>query len=127
MTMLAGPAPLTAEQVWRPHVPVPEWADDVVVGTVYLLHFTDPVTGQHARFGHAGHYLGWAHLGRLDARLAEHGTPRGAKLLGYAREAGLSWELARTWEGTRKREALLKAQGGHSRKCPMCGIVPQVT
>jgi len=124
MTMLAGPPPLTAEQVWRP---MPEWADDVVVGTIYLLHFTDPATGRHARLGHSGHYLGWTHLGRLDKRLAEHGTRQGSKLIWYAREAGLSWELARTWEGTRKREALLKAQGGHSRKCPMCGIVPQVT
>jgi hypothetical protein len=35
-------------------------------------------------------------------------------------EAGIGFELARTWEGDRYRERALKRQGGASRRCPIC-------
>jgi hypothetical protein len=91
-----------------------------VPGTVYLLHLSRP-------YVHAQHYTGWAGNGTrgLARRLAEHGTRSGSPLLAAARAAGITWELARTWPGTRGRERQLKQQGGASRRCPLCGVQPR--
>ncbi|WP_280254949.1 hypothetical protein [Nocardia wallacei] len=85
-------------------------------GTVYLLHFDRP-------YRHAKHYTGWT--ADLDARLAEHRAGRGARLLAVIGGAGIGWQLARTWDGTRQRERQLKRTGGASRRCPMCGVTPR--
>jgi predicted GIY-YIG superfamily endonuclease len=87
-------------------------------GILYLLHFSEP-------YKHARHYSGIAI--DLDARLAEHEAGRGARLLQVAKAAGITWTLARTWPGDRKRERQLKAQGGASRRCPECGVKPRTT
>ncbi|GAA0720645.1 hypothetical protein Drose_06915 [Dactylosporangium roseum] len=84
-----------------------------VAGIVYLLHFD-------RAFGHARHYTGWTR--DLTARLAEHAAGRGARLLAVVHAAGIGWQLARTWEGTRADERALKRQGGASRRCPLCGV-----
>ncbi|MBP2330617.1 putative GIY-YIG superfamily endonuclease [Kibdelosporangium banguiense] len=86
------------------------------VGTVYLLHFDKP-------YRHARHYVGWAR--RVNARLAQHAAGHGARLLQVVRAAGISWTLARTWQGTRARERQIKSMGGASRRCPLCGIQPR--
>jgi predicted GIY-YIG superfamily endonuclease len=86
------------------------------VGTIYLIHFDRP-------YRHARHYLGWAV--DLDARLSEHAAGRGARLLAVVRDAGIGWQLARTWTGTRTRERQIKTQGGASRCCPLCGVNPR--
>lgn len=80
------------------------------VGVVYLLHFGEP-------FGHARHYTGWT--ADLDQRLDEHSRGQGSALLRAVRAAGGTWELARTWAGTRARERQLK-QHGATRRCPLC-------
>jgi predicted GIY-YIG superfamily endonuclease len=85
-------------------------------GVVYLLHFDRP-------YAHAGHYTGWT--ADLHQRLAEHANGRGARLLAVTRAAGIGWQLARTWPGTRHTERALKRQGGASRRCPLCGIHPR--
>jgi predicted GIY-YIG superfamily endonuclease len=86
-------------------------------GTVYLLHFDRP-------YRHARHYCGWAV--DLTERLAEHQAGRGARLLAVIGNAGISWQLARTWtEATRTRERQIKRQGGLSRSCPVCGVTPR--
>ena len=82
-----------------------------VQGTVYLLHFDRP-------FGHARHYLGWA--SNLEGRLWHHEHGDGANLLKHVKRAGITWTLARTWEGDRHLERRLKNRGGHSRLCPLC-------
>lgn len=82
-------------------------------GTVYLLHFDTP-------YKHAKHYLGWT--SDLDSRLAAHRAGTGARLMAVLHDAGIGWTLARTWQpATRSRERQIKAQGGASRCCPMCG------
>ena len=80
-------------------------------GTVYLLHFDQP-------YKHARHYTGWTD--DLAARLARHAAGDGARLLAVVHAAGITWQLARTWEGPRARERQLKRQGGASRHCPLC-------
>jgi predicted GIY-YIG superfamily endonuclease len=84
-------------------------------GTIYLLHFARP-------YGHARHYLGWTN--NLERRLHQHreGLAGAGRLPQVFHAAGIPFELARTWEGDRNRERALKRQGGHSRKCPLCGV-----
>ena len=86
--------------------------------TVYLLHFSQ-------RYHHAGHYTGSSH--NLTKRLQAHAKGQGARLLAVVHAAGITWTLARTWEGGKRRERQLKRQGGASRRCPLCkglGAVP---
>jgi predicted GIY-YIG superfamily endonuclease len=87
-----------------------------MTGTVYLLHFSQP-------YKHARHYIGWAQ--NVKRRLAEHEAGRGARLLAVVKAAGITWELARMWPGTRARERQIKRQGGAARHCPLCGVRPR--
>jgi predicted GIY-YIG superfamily endonuclease len=87
-----------------------------MTGTIYLVHFDEP-------YRHARHYLGWTPRD-VATRLAEHAAGRGARLLAVVASAGIGWRLARTWAGSRARERQLKRQGGLSRLCPLCGVVP---
>ncbi|WP_067590385.1 hypothetical protein [Nocardia terpenica] len=82
---------------------------------VYLLHFDRP-------YRHAAHYTGTAT--DLDARLADHTSGRGARLMEVVTAAGIGFRLARTWVGGRARERQLKREGGASRHCPECGVTP---
>jgi hypothetical protein len=84
---------------------------------IYLLHFDEP-------FGHARHYTGWVDDARLEDRLAAHLAGQGARLTAVVAAAGIGWQLARVWDGGRRRERQLKNQGGASRRCPMCGVKP---
>ena len=80
-------------------------------GTIYLLHLDKP-------YKHARHYTGWTD--DLAGRLARHAAGDGARLLAVVHAAGITWQLARTWEGPRARERQIKRQGGASRHCPLC-------
>jgi hypothetical protein len=99
-----------------------------VPGTVYLLHLVEPYVPYPGALpcACAQHYTGFAEGGArgLARRLAEHGTAHGSPLLLAARRAGITWELARTWDGTRARERQLKRQGSARRYCPLCGVRP---
>src|SRR3989442_8829197 len=86
--------------------------------TVYLLHFTQ-------RYKHAGHYLGSST--NLTQRLQAHANGQGARLLAVVHAAGITWTLARTWEGGKQCERKLKRQGGASRRCPICKGLGPVT
>jgi hypothetical protein len=99
-----------------------------VPGTVYLLHLVRPYVPYPGAppCACAQHYTGFAEGGPrgLARRLADHGTAHGSPLLLAARQAGITWELARTWDGTRARERQLKRQGSARRYCPLCGVRP---
>ena len=86
-------------------------------GTIYLLHFDQPVSN------HARHYLGWA--SDLAARLEAHRAGRGARLMEVVKERGITWHLARTWEGTRDRERAIKDRAESPRLCPDCSPSPK--
>ena len=83
-------------------------------GFIYLLHF-------HTPYRHACHYTGWAL--DVDRRTAVHmdGLANSSRLVKVALAAGIGFDVARIWEGkTREDEAKMKAQGGASRRCPIC-------
>jgi hypothetical protein len=98
-------------------------------GIIYLLHFDQLYVPypDAAPCACAGHYTGYVRGGprSLKRRLAQHGTLSGARLMLVVREAGITWQLARTWPGTSERERQLKRQGGASRRCPLCGVIPR--
>jgi len=81
------------------------------VGIIYLLHFD-------RRYAHAGHYLGFVE-GDLDHRILLHERGQGANLIRVIREAGINFQLARTWNGDRHRERRFKGRG-FARMCPLC-------
>ncbi len=81
-------------------------------GTVYLLHFSEP-------YRHAAHYIGWT-SGQLEERLRLHQSGQGARLMEVITDAGLTFELARTWSGDRKLERGKKSQGGAGALCTVC-------
>jgi predicted GIY-YIG superfamily endonuclease len=80
-------------------------------GTIYLLHFNRP-------YKHAAHYIGYTR--DLSARLESHANGTGARLVEVITQAGITFQLARTWQGTRKTERSLKNRGGAKRICPLC-------
>ena len=80
-------------------------------GTIYLLHFTAP-------YKHARHYVGYTT--NLQSRLSAHANGQGARLLEVITGAGISFQLARTWQGTRRDERRLKNRKNAPRLCPLC-------
>ncbi len=91
-----------------------------LVGLVYLLHFDRPIGDTSNPRGFASHYTGWTL--DLPARLTDHAAGRGARLMEVVGEAGIGWQLARVWPGTRTRERSLKGSGGAARRCPVCQL-----
>lgn len=86
-------------------------APSAPVGTVYLLHLNKP-------YKHARHYFGWTQ--NLPRRLAQHrrGLP-GARFMEVVHEAGITFEVARTRQGTRALERSKKGSG-KAWMCPLC-------
>lgn len=87
---------------------------------VYLLHF-------HQRFKHARHYTGSTN--NLRRRMGEHrrGKPlRASSLMVAVHNAGITWEVARTWDFPTETEALdfefrlKKRMRKLSQYCPCC-------
>jgi len=86
---------------------------------VYLLHFTE-------NYRHAKHYIGFVDGGEeaLQSRLKQHKTGTGARLLQVIREAGIEFELARTWpDSDRNFERHLKNMKKSSQYCPICQAI----
>jgi predicted GIY-YIG superfamily endonuclease len=85
----------------------------VTPGIVYLLHFDRP-------YHHARHYLGWTNCD-LEQRLEHHVTGHGARLMQVITEAGIGFQVARTWPGAdRHFERRLKKWKGSGKFCPLC-------
>jgi len=85
---------------------------------VYLLHFARPLGDPSNPRGQAQHYLGSAD--DLEARLERHRQGNGAAIMRAALAAGITWEVARTWDGGRDLERKLKRQHNSPRLCPIC-------
>ncbi len=80
---------------------------------VYLIHFKE-------KFGHAQHYIGYT--GNLKKRIYDHkSTCKGAKLLQAVRNAGIDFEVVRTWpDGDRTFERKLHNRKNSHQLCPVC-------
>lgn len=91
---------------------------------VYLLAIMSS-DGQHVRYHHAHHYLGWAE--NIQARLFAHLTGRGARFTQVLIEQGYELRLVRTWPGGRDVERRLKNEHNGPRLCPFCryDLAPQ--
>ncbi len=85
------------------------------IAALYLLHFNPPLK-------HARHYLGFVEDHRkLDDRLTQHRTGRGARITAVAIENGIELMLARVWKnGSRKMERRLKNAANAPKLCPIC-------
>ena len=84
------------------------------MGVIYLLHFSEA-------YRHARHYTGFAASEEgLQERLERHRRGDGARLMEVVAQAGITFEVAATWEGGRTLERKLKRRGGASRHCPLC-------
>jgi hypothetical protein len=78
-----------------------------VQGVIYLLHFDRP-------YRHASHYTGWVHSPTfLQPRPGAHRDGAGARLMQVVAEAGIGFQLARTWEATGIASAPSSAKAGH--------------
>jgi predicted GIY-YIG superfamily endonuclease len=84
------------------------------MAVTYLLHFSRPY-GAGSR---PQHYLGSAE--NLPARVKEHRSGQGARLTAVVIEAGITFEVVRTWEGGRATERKLKKRRCPKRLCPLC-------
>jgi hypothetical protein len=81
------------------------------MGQVYPLHFDTP-------YKHARHYIGFSD--DLDKRLLRQPRGNGARLMVVVHKAGITWRLARTWDGDRHLERFLHNQKNSPRLCPIC-------
>jgi len=87
-------------------------------GMVYLLHF-------ERRYHHAGHYLGYTEPGNLVDRLQQHARGTGSRLCRAVAGAGIAWQLAGVWKGTRTDERRMKRNGAVGRFCSLCREKPR--
>jgi len=81
------------------------------MATIYLIHLDKPLA-------HARHYVGLTD--DPDARLERHAAGCGARMLAVCVERGITWRLARTWQGDRKLERQLKRRKESPALCPIC-------
>jgi predicted GIY-YIG superfamily endonuclease len=92
-----------------------EWLpghDRLIIGTVYLLHFSRP-------YQHASHYVGFTT--DLARRLRQHRKGSTSPLVRCAVAEGIEIFLARTWKEVTVRFEKWLHSGGHKRLiCPIC-------
>lgn len=89
-------------------------------GTLYLLHFSQPLGDVSRPRMSAQHYLGWCARDELERRLAEHRAGCGAKITRAAVNRGI--RLLHVWQhpGTPADERTRKQRGHFSTLCPVC-------
>jgi hypothetical protein len=85
-----------------------------MMGYCYLLHLDQPLNPTRP----ARHYLGYTR--HPPSRMAAHLEGRGARFMQVARERGIGFVIARTWQGDRSFEKRLKRRKEGPRLCPLC-------
>ena len=86
-------------------------------GTVYLLHFLEPIGNPTNPRAMAQHYIGIDLSGR---RISEQTAGNGAAIVRHVQARGIGFVVAATWPGTRALERQLKNRKHASRFCPVC-------
>jgi predicted GIY-YIG superfamily endonuclease len=79
----------------------------------YLIHL-------HKPYKHARHYLGYTR--NLPTRIKLHTAGAGARLMEVVTNAGIQWEVVRTWHGGRDMERKLKRRKNSPALCPLCKV-----
>lgn len=87
-------------------------------GTIYLICMERSLGGTGR--ASARHYVGWTNGVTVERRLEEHRNGTGAKILAYASDHGIAFDVVRTWKGDRHFERRLKKGGNFAVKCPNC-------
>lgn len=81
---------------------------------VYLICFD-------RHFGHARHYIGYSKDECFEQRIECHKKGCGSRLLRAVTQAGIDWQVVRTWPGEDGNfERYLKRQKHAERYCPVC-------
>jgi hypothetical protein len=87
-------------------------------GTVYLLHFLEPIGNPANPRATAQHYIGWALV--AAERISAQTAGQGAAIVRHVQASGIGFPVAATWPGTRALERQLKNRKHASRFCPIC-------
>lgn len=85
---------------------------------VYLLHFDRPLGDLSNPRGQAQHYIGSA--SNVSLRIAAHRQGDGAAIMRACKDAGIDFDLVRTWPGGRAEERALKRRKKARQLCPIC-------
>jgi putative endonuclease len=86
-------------------------------GTVYLLHFLEPIGNPANPRAMAQHYIGVDLNGQ---RISVQTAGQGAAIVRYVQAKGIGFVVARTWPGGRDVERRLKRRKDAPRFCPVC-------
>lgn len=85
---------------------------------IYLIHFDVP-------YKRVSHYIGFTSKKTVKQRMNYHRKGLGSRLMKAVTEAGINWQVVRTWPGgTRTEERQMKNQKNHKRLCPVCKAKP---
>jgi predicted GIY-YIG superfamily endonuclease len=87
-------------------------------GTIYLIHFDEPIGNRSKPRGMAQHYIGYAI--DLAERFAEHASGNGARIMAAVVAYGVDWHVVKTWKGNRKDERRLKNRKKARKICSIC-------
>jgi hypothetical protein len=90
-----------------------------VEGTVYLLHFLEPIGNPANRRAMAQHYIGWGIEDGIE-RIAIQTAGGGAAIVRAVQAKGIGFVVAATWPGSRALERQLKNRKCAPRYCPVC-------
>jgi hypothetical protein len=86
-------------------------------GTVYLLHFLEPIGNRANPRAMAQHYIGVDLTGR---RIQVQTAGAGAAIVRHVQAQGIGFVVAASWPGGRALERQLKNRKHASRFCPIC-------
>ena len=86
-------------------------------GTVYLLHFLEPIGNPANPHAMAQHYIG---IDLNGQRISVQTAGAGAAIVRYVQAQGIGFVVAATWPGSRALERQLKRRKHASRFCPVC-------
>jgi hypothetical protein len=87
------------------------------MGTVYLLHFLEPIGNPANPRAMAQHYIGVDQTGR---RIEVQTAGAGARIVAAVQARGIGFVIAATWPGDRGLERQLKNRKCAPRFCPVC-------
>ena len=73
----------------------------IKMGTVYLIHFDNPISDKHT----TQHYIGYSTQAPYR-RLEAHRNNCGARLTQVANDRGIGYDIARCWHGNKSDERL---------------------